>query len=284
MVVVVDGLSTTVLTGPDGTYRFDLSVPLASNNQPISYMVSVQPPLGSPAGSVGSFQLVRFEACGESHGADLVVTIPVENAGAVEGYVFDQESDLPLAGVTVSGPSATLNGLGQSTVTDANGYYRFDKVFVGLDGTTSLGRTFFYGRDGYWPGSKSAVVIANQTVRVDMEILKQRYAVADGSVTDAQTGAPIPFANISGLGSGTDHHGKYRSDLLVQPPNLPFQRTLRAEATGYWFQQKTATYAADQTTTVDFQLVRECPTAKVIGRVVNAETQAPIQGALLLGE
>src|SRR5207244_11323295 len=58
---------------------------------------------------------------------------------------------------------------------------------------------------------------------------------------------------------------------------------LVASAPGYWPQSKLVQFEDGTTTTTDFDLLRRCALAKIVGTVVNALTQAPIEGAEVYG-
>src|SRR5205085_6147453 len=114
-----------------------------------NYEVRAPPPAGSPRGSQPGSAQVRFEHCGDDASADLAVSIPVSNLGAVEGYVHDQENGAPVDGAIVNAPSDTL-GLCQATTSDATGYYRLDRVLVGFDATTSDVKSVVVSKSGYF--------------------------------------------------------------------------------------------------------------------------------------
>jgi hypothetical protein len=65
--------------------------------------------------------------------------------------------------------------------------------------------------------------------------------------------------------------------------NSPVTSTVSSSAEGYWPQSKTVRFEAGVTATTDFDLLRTCPLARVVGTVVNAETQQPIAGAQVQG-
>ena len=59
----------------------------------------------------------------------------------------------------------------------------------------------------------------------------------------------------------------------------PRSQELTAAAPGYWPQAKSVTIKPVETAVLEYALQPECEPAKVVGTVVNAQTQAPIEGA-----
>ena len=267
-------LNVYTTTNAQGVFRFDRQVPLGQNNQQITYTLAVSPPPGSPSGSQGSFQLKQIKDCGETaDGFELTVYIPTSNFGSIDGYVLDEETNEPIANAGVA-----LFGLGSGT-TDATGYYRIDGVFIGFDAVTTRSIIISAWKAAYHDTSVTRNIVANATTRVDLLLLRKRFGTAAGTVKDSISGAPIPGATTTFM--TTDRDGHYAGTVSLGFRNAPVTTSVTADAPGYWRQAKTATYRADETTTVDFELIRECAAARVTGTVVNALTQEPIPNAFV---
>ena len=273
--------------GPDGTYRFDLPVPLGFNNQPISYMVCVEPRRSDrrPGRSARS-AAVRSRSAASRIGEDLDVTIPVQNATA------------PSRGTSSTGrrisrwpaPTCRCSGPPSPTAACCRPRRPTRRASTASSGSSSASTVTTAGSK--WCSPPRATTGAERSSRTwsrtrrrgRRQALKKRFAVLQRlghrlrhraarsrRRTSAASRRPAPTAATGPMSS-------------CQPPNTAVPRGPCApRRPGYWFQDKTAVVAADTTTTTDFQLVRECPTATIVGKVVNAETQAPISGALLPG-
>ncbi len=242
------------------TGDYDLSVPVdASIN-------------GVPAGGVpnGEYHLALAARHGEALSAfsdDLMVTVYVP-LGAIEGYVTDAETGLPVEGATVQAGNYTA-------ITDDQGYYIIQDI---SEATYDISAT----AQGYHAGSHPGINIpGGQTIRRDFQLqpVLQPGAV-QGHVTDASTGAAIAGATVQvGSYSGTtDSSGYY---FIQGIPEGPYDITVTAQ--GYHSGTHAGYYIpAGQTLTRDFQLQTVVPpvtTGAIQGHVTDASTGAAIAGA-----
>lgn len=280
----------SVTTNAAGEYSFNRPVDLGYNNTPIGYPVQAFPPPGSPVGSASGFSTFVLDECGDEASTDILISVPVENNGAMEGVVRDEETLEPIAG-------ANLRACGFAcfeTATGADGTYRFPKLQVGFDSQLTRTYTLQASKTGYFTAfSSSQTVTANETTRADMVLLRQKFARLEGTVTDLVSGAPIPDAAIQSLPFGcafevicaiSNREGLYLDPTVpLGTRNAPTFRNFQVSATGYWPVTRGSTFTAETTSVVDVQLLKECSAARVVGTVVNAETQAPINGALVQG-
>ncbi len=271
----------TAVADANGVYRFDLDVLLGYNNSARTFPLTSSVPDGAPFGATGERSDVYLEDCGDERGADLWLNRPSANFGDVEGTLTDEETGAPLANAFVS-----VDGAG-SVLTDANGIWRFDHVFVGFGNETTVTRSAQSSPDGYWSTSKSFELNANATAHVELVALKRRYGAVAGTVRDLVTGAPIAGASVGSCFPGsicatTGPDGSYaQSGLPLGPGNDPVNIGPTATAAGYWPQSRVGILEADETTQLDFELLKKCAPARIVGIVVNAETQQPIENAVV---
>ena len=76
--------------------------------------------------------------------------------------------------------------------------------------------------------------------------------------------------------------GAFHSLPLRLPyPNVPGAAGFNFRVTDYWPHAENVNIAADRITPVDVQMIRICHDANIVGTVVNAITQQPIEGAFV---
>jgi hypothetical protein len=134
--------------------------------------------------------------------------------------------------------------------------------------------------------------VASRQVTVDFGLIPICYGAVEGTVTDADTGLPLPGVDVGvGAGTTTDAAGHYRVEGLgLGQNNSPYEHFLLArKAPDYWYFFKHFFAICDQTTRLDFTMVRVKP-ARVSGQVVEGNpdptnfdtvisTLTPIDGA-----
>ncbi len=194
----------------------------------------------------------------------------------VQGHVYDQETGLPLAGVSVR-PL-----LGDVGVTDANGYYLLQLQTPDNDTTVRI--PVNAGMEGYWSGSDWVTVKTNQKSTLNFSLLLKRYGAIAGTVRDAATKYPISNAIVELPGTvPTGADGAYQAvGMELNTGNQLRQFIFQTSAPGYWPNVSQAAIRADQTTTADVDLIKVCQGATITGKVVNALSLAPIEGATVL--
>ena len=272
----------TLVTDANGVFRVDRTVELGYRNTPrhIGIQVGVSPPMTPHI--VDPFELT---SCDAVDSARIEIIRPVPNYGDVEGYVTDELTGEPLVDQYVTTGS-------RWAATDSTGHYTITGILLGYDGQRSNWVGVSATRSGYWDASGSALVSTDTPGRVDLKLLPKRTGSASGLVTDSVTGAPIPNATVSDgcwwyldfLCAWTNREGRYsRNAIPLGNRNTPRAAWVTASADGYWPQAKWVSVSADTNTVTDFQLQPECAPAAVRGTVVNAETQAPLQGAQVSG-
>jgi alpha-tubulin suppressor-like RCC1 family protein/uncharacterized protein YkwD/plastocyanin/thiol-disulfide isomerase/thioredoxin/uncharacterized membrane protein YphA (DoxX/SURF4 family) len=254
-----------------GAFSFP-AVLLGYNNEKAVYMVSTSNlQQGDTVIATGNATL---ENCGDTVTVSLVLeTVQAKTwwLGVVKGTVTDIETGEPVPGVTI----VYIGMWAGATYTDMSGHYQFEIA----EGEVSVGA----GASGNYYGDEAEVIVPRQSeVTLDFSLLRMRFGVIEGTVRDAASKEPIAGASIyAGTADATTGlDGKYQTPMLsLDYPNQPRQLTLRTTASGYWPKISAATISADQTTTVDVELIPICQGATIVGKVVNAVTLQPIEGA-----
>ena len=173
----------TTQTNASGSYAF-------TNLSPGSYTVTAsatgyQP--GSKTTTVNS---------GATSTVDLALT-PLVSPGSIVGHVTNSSTSAAISGATV-----TLTG-GQSTQTDATGYYAFNNLAPGSYTVTA-------SATGYQPGIKTTTVNSGGTSTVDFALQPSSVSIV-GYLTNS--GAAISGATVTlnpgGQSTQTDANGYY---------------------------------------------------------------------------
>jgi hypothetical protein len=247
---------------------------LGYNNQPVDFGVSA-------AGSdlyIGDSATVHLDACGE-HGNTEIALKPTGPFGNLEGHVYDEDTGEPVAGVMVGPIGGCHPCITDNATTDATGYYRIDRMPA--DFAPAI-YSIITGHPDYWQSGDQVEVVADDTVTLDLQILKRRFAEVTGQVRDAISGLPIEGASIGFAPSAvqSDANGNYISPKLeVGFRNEPLEIAVGAGAAGYWPREERVVLRPDQQSELDFELIPICDGATVRGTVVDAVTHDPIANA-----
>jgi len=205
------------VTGDDGTYRIE-NVPAADYNaraMAFGYFPADPVPVtvadGETAEANFELQALAFGSL-EGTVTDAVTGDPIE--GAVVRII-------PLAPVTEGLGGGGWGGGWHRTMTDENGYYRFDELAAGMV-------TVRVSAPGYLPAENEAEVVIDETSILDVALEPLAYGSLEGTITDATTGDPIQGVFVraycvngaEGDGPGgwlfaiTDENGHYSFDEL----------------------------------------------------------------------
>ena len=213
--------------------------------------------------------------------------------GAIEGYVLDAATNLPIQGANVSVPGQSSTNpagvIGGHAVTDHNGFYRITGLATG-DYTVVAHANGFMAQ--YFDmvadvtlATKVGVTDGQTTSNIDFAL--GVMPGISGNVTNETTGLPIQGAHVLLDGPNvravalTDVHGNYH--LATTPGTYK----VRAEAQGYaaeWYDEQSDPLLADNVvvpqvgdaTGIDFTLTRHG--GSIAGVVLDANAQ-PIAGA-----
>jgi hypothetical protein len=109
--------------------------------------------------------------------------------------------------------------------------------------------------------------VATGAVNIDFGLVPKCVGYFDGTVTNLETGAPIPGVDVLGQTSdGNGHWGPLQVELGEN--NSPISMTFFVQPDGYWQTEASGTAYCDQTTTIDVELLPWHPAA-VFGTVVE---------------
>ncbi len=263
-------------TDANGVFEFP-ELLLNHNNAPATYLVSAS------AGG-GPFATPALDECGDH--AEVPLELDHERSATIEGLVLDEESLSPIEGAWVTWCLSC-----PSVLTDATGHYELEVNLGFSDEPNDI--SILAGKDPYWQQEHPPIVedvLPNQTrTASDVLLLLRRYGAVAGVVRDSITHAPIPDASVlsfDGASSGvlSDPDGRYEVDhIQLQYRNQSWSPEVRASAPGYWPVQVPVEVRADRTSPFDFELLPICQNATISGRVVNAVTLEPIEGADVFG-
>ena len=275
-------------TTTDAQGRFSIpEILIGYNNRPIPLRAetfTVPGYLGAAASSAP-----EAIGCGGHWDAGTLRLQPVaSNFGAVEGHVYDRETGAPLADTQIA--------LGFSgATTDSEGFYRLDRIDLGSNGSVDA-RIFAFHEapdnppPDYYYSEETVTVTAGSTAVHDFHLLRRRYGRLIGVVRDAITQAPLAgqvgrcFSENRFTTITADENGRYDTGqvLRLAYPNAPTDVSCQFAASGYWYKNVSPTIRADETTQQDVDLLPICH-ATITGKVVDANTQLPIQGASVGG-
>jgi uncharacterized repeat protein (TIGR01451 family) len=230
----------------------------------------------APAGYSSTQTNATLSTCGQSLSVATILlpALPATNYGSVMGHVYDVTSGIPLTNVYVS----TYYG---SSLTDSSGAYLITNILIGYGATTNALETVSSQPAGYFLSQSNVMVNANQIATQDLRVLMIQFGAVEGTVRDSVTGLPLTnvYVSLPGVGT-TDANGHYLSSALqLNQGNVPTVEYFNGSRTGYYTFSTNTTIAAGQTNVVDFDLLKVCAGATIIGTVVDATTQKPISNA-----
>ena len=191
--------------------------------------------------------------------------------GYITVYVYDANTGAAISGATVSGAGTTRS-------TNSYGY----TTYSGLD----VGSYYFTAsKSGYISSSSSTSITASSTSRsVYIYLTPEVIVPTTGSITvyvkDANTGAYISGATISGDGSGTTNSSGYKSFSGLSFGSYNFS----ASKSGYYAGSGSATISSSSTSKSVTIYLTPIPTSGTITVYVkDASTGAAISGASVSG-
>ncbi len=271
-------------TDANGRARLE-PVALGVNNSSATRFVYVTATVNGR--SVSASGSVVLPTCGSTALLDVTLRTPIERTASLTGRVVDEETNAPLANMTVS---LTGTPTSPTVKTGADGTYHFTGEIIGYDTTTSVTAGISatdnrQGADPRYNGSATTVVTltSGQTTSLgDLTMLRIRRGSIVGTVVDAVTGKPIGGATVFGEGANilTPEDGSFTiGSVALGPRNTPRTAQITAARTDYWFANAFVPVTADGPATTEIRLLRACPPASVQGRVINAATGAPLEGA-----
>ena len=271
--VVVSGSMSALV---DGAGRATIAnVPIAKGGGPT--LVGLQAQTRAPLAFGFGDGAVTIPGCGGTAVADLRVHVPVQVNATIDVTVTDADTNLPLA------DTAIFAGNQSAPLTDAQGHVSW-LFSLGLDGPPSTTVALAATKLGYWgKGNVAVVVNKDQTTVVKIKLLAKHKTSIEGFVRDFDTGAAIPNVTVFGQGVAevqTDANGHYRLDGAdLGTDNGPISVGVQAAGGNYWQGSANVTLHDGEIAHADLSLVRICAGATVRGRVLDATTHLPLEGA-----
>lgn len=287
------GLAT--FSGPDGTFELPETVTILEyNNSPREIGLVAQLPVGVDGFVQSNTQVA--DQCGPNRLDGYVVRVetlfpPEENTARVQGTVRDSETGEPLPGHTLY----VLPDL-SPLVSDANGAFDHE-VVVGFGDDVSEEVHVDVRRSGtHWGGgSEPFVALAGQSYVQDVELLPIDVITVEGVVRDLESREPLADIEVNVQGFDrveaiTDANGFYRAEgVMPDPQNEPRFLTVFASQdpsadngfVRYYTTQEQVFAEPGSSVMQDLDLLRQCDGGTIRGVVVNAETQEPLEDALV---
>ncbi len=268
------------VTNANGEFSF-ADIELSYNNASASYTITLQYPYLSEYAPLEVY--VLLERCGDHLIEDLSLQARVSNYGALEGHVTDIETGDPVADARVAFRSYNPN-VYRSDQADTDGAYRIETIFLGYDDQTSNTGSATASHNDFWSSSSPPITVnSGETSTADFELLRKKFGYVAGTVRNAATQEPIAGATFTFIAAEpSQEDGSYQSGpISLNTGNTPRQVGVRASADGYWDKFVQTTVSADQTTTVDIDMIEVCQSATIVGFVYDASTQEPIEGAAI---
>ncbi len=192
---------------------------------------------------------------------------PIPTTGTITVKVVDANTGAAISGASISG--------GGSGTTSSAGTVMFSNVPFGT-------HTYSASKSGYYSNSGSATIsLSAQSATITIRLTPiPTTGTITVKVVDANTGAAISGASITGGGTGTTS-----SAGTVTFSNVPFGTyTYSANKTGYYGNSGSATISLSaQTATVTIRLTPIPTTGTITVKVVDANTGAAISGASITG-
>ncbi len=273
--ITVWGGGRSAVTATDGTYRID-DVPLDDRNGPAHDQVyTVADPASSPWFSAREDVVVT---AGDPAQADLAL-VPVCGGGTVHGHVVDASTGAALDGVTVS--VRDYRGDEHGT-TGPNGAFELTGLVPGVDNQPNQVRVTA-SKTGYVTQYRYVTLFCGGTITVDFGTPDGGTGSVVGTVTDADTGDPIPGAFVGGEFGNADTTGAsgvYRlDDAPVNPDGSPRDWTITAVTPDGRRQEATVTVSDGVETRHDFAFATSSnapPTADDLHVTATSGTSASI--------
>ncbi|BCW95732.1 MAG: carboxypeptidase regulatory-like domain-containing protein [Fimbriimonadales bacterium] len=202
--------------------------------------------------------------------------------GQISGRVIDINNQ-PVRGALIRATNTTDPELVVEIVTDPDGTFLIPRVPVGTWDVTVAALAFGgYTLPPVQPTPdgvyRNVQVQSGQTTNVGDFVLEPEPGTVTGTVTDADTGNPIPNARVTAV-AGTNTRADVTTDTNgVYTFTVPAgEYVITAVAPGYAPESQTLTVPANTTSTLNFQLAL-LPPGSASGRIVRRFGGAPEPG------
>lgn len=202
--------------------------------------------------------------------------------GQISGRVIDINNQ-PVRGALIRATNTTDPELVVEIVTDPDGTFLIPRVPVGTWDVTVAALSFGgYTLPPVQPTPdgvyRDVQVQSGQTTNVGDFVLEPEPGTVTGTVTDVDTGNPIPNARVTAV-AGTNTRADVTTDANgIYTFSVPAgEYVITAVAPGYAPESQTLTVPANTTTTLNFQLAL-LPPGSASGRIVRRFGGAPEPG------
>ena len=272
---------TSDVTDASGAYEIPV-ISLGYNNQETDVLLRANVGTGFYGQADAT---THFDACGDEKVVPL--TLPPVLFGSVRGRVTDVETGLALPGAQVGFPFTPCPTCEPYPgIADATGDYRIDRIPAAAS-PEKTGYQIEASHNDYWWETDSFEISAGDVATRNFALLRKKFASLSGTITDAITGLPIegatggathklPSTTTGGLGTYS------QSNVDIGHRNVPLEGAVSFVADGYWPAQVPATFEANKETVADLEMIPICEGATIRGRVVDATTQEPLEGAAVV--
>jgi Tol biopolymer transport system component/protocatechuate 3,4-dioxygenase beta subunit len=202
--------------------------------------------------------------------------------GQISGRVIDINNQ-PVRGALVRATNTIDPELTREIVTDPDGTFLIPRVPVGTWNVTVAGLAFGgYSLPPVRPTPdgvyRNVQVRSGETTAVGDFVLEPEPGTVTGTVTDVNTGNPIPNARVTAVADATTRADVTTDANGVYTFTVPAgEYVVTAVAPGYAPESQTLTVPANTTTTLDFRLAL-LPPGSASGRIVRRFGGAPEPG------
>ena len=201
--------------------------------------------------------------------------VPIGTAiGAIDGFVTDSATSLPISGAVVRIPGMT------QAITTPTGYYLLDTIPTGAAAIQAIA-------DSYTPVQALTTVVANVTTRVNIAMTAGSGTGSTfyGQVRDGVTGAGLSGVAVTAAGAAATSSvtSAVRGAYLITVPNPPSVYTLSGTFSGYYPASISAIpIDPDQSIEIDIGMTSlSTPVGNIHGYVFDASTVTGLGGSVV---
>jgi uncharacterized protein YkwD/plastocyanin len=199
---------------------------------------------------------------------------------SLSGTVTDAVTGQVIAGASLNGPAPVTN-----TESGTDGTFRFDNIDLS-DGNTPRQVGVIATLPGYWQGSQTATISADQDATANVTMLRKCAPVTiEGTVFNAATGAPLDDVLVSDFGGSvfSDASGHFTLPPEEPPNNNPLGDIVSASKPGFFTANRSVTVFCGAHLIVDFG-DDATGLGTVHGKVTRASDGSPLAGVSVGGD
>ena len=199
--------------------------------------------------------------------------------GHFAGNVTDADTGLAVVNARIA-----MGTYGPTVLTDANGHFDSPVVPLG-NGNAAQVLQVTAKATNYYDEPTNQTSACKVTTNFDIAMHLKHFASIAGQVfgIDHEGGPQTPLvgATVQGPGFAPKSQapdGAYSAgNIAVGPDNAPITYFFGTSAPGYFPESKSAPFAADETTNLDWVLLKQC-SGNALVRVLDATTNRPVPG------